>query len=402
MNAQITSKERYIFLIVSFSLWTSHFLYVPILSPYMEFLGSPFSYIGIVLGSYGLMQLLCRLPIGMSSDLLKRRKPFIIAGMLISALSTLIFALTNSLGWILLARSLAGVAASSWVAFTVLYSTYFEGHEVHRAMGSISFVVVVAQLVGMSLSGVIVDQLGWKAPFWIGFIVSMIGVGLSLIIFESKEALDRELIQIKELTLVIKDPVLMKISILSILAHSIIFTTMFGFIPSYAINIGLETSDISLLVFSFMIPHAVATLFIGKYIVPYLGNWNSLKIAFLFTSLFTAIIPTIHSKIGLAIVQGFNGFSLGLLFPLLLGMAIESISFEKRATAMGVYQALYAIGIFGGPFVAGIFNSWVGIEAGFYFTSLLGFLAVILVIFWNKTETISSIEIIQTKERNIK
>jgi MFS family permease len=51
----------------------------------------------------------------------------------------------------------------------------------------------------------------------------------------------------------------------------------------------------------------------------------------------------------LCVVQSVNGFSQGILFPLLLGMSIESIPHEKRATAMGAYQALYAIGMFAGP-----------------------------------------------------
>jgi DHA1 family multidrug resistance protein-like MFS transporter len=139
-------------------------------------------------------------------------------------------------------------------------------------------------------------------------------------------------------------------------------------------------------VFSFMIPHAFATLFMGKVFVPIFGKWNSLIIAFLLSALFTLITPFIDTKGLLCIIQGFNGFSQGLLFPLLLGMAIESIPHEKRATAMGIYQALYAIGMFAGPFLAGVLNSAMGLVAGFYFASVLGLVATILIIYWNKEE----------------
>ena len=54
--------------------------------------------------------------------------------------------------------------------------------------------------------------------------------------------------------------------------------------------------------------------------------------------------PFIDTKGMLCLFQGLNGFSLGILFPLFLGMAVETISLEKRATAMGAYQAIYAIG----------------------------------------------------------
>jgi predicted MFS family arabinose efflux permease len=386
LNTLHATRDKNIFLVVSFILWFSHFIYVPILSPYLESMGGKYTFIGLVLSSYGLMQFLFRLPIGIFSDLMKIRRAFIVFGMIVSTFSCFGLALTDSLGWVLLSRSLAGLAAATWVVFTVVYSSYFTDQEIHRAMGSISFVVVLAQLLGMSVSGYIVNEWGWHTPFWIGGIFSTFGVLLSLFIFEPKECIQQKPIGMKDLTSVMREPLLLKMSLLSILAHSIIFSTMFGFIPAYALKIGLKASDISLIVFSFMIPHAIATLFIGKLFVPKFGQWKSLKIAFGFTAFFTLLIPLIHSKVLLCIVQAFNGFSLGLLFPLLLGMAIESIPHQKRATAIGAYQALYAVGMFAGPFFAGVLNSYMGIAAGFYFVGILGVAGTLLIIVWNRNE----------------
>lgn len=373
-------------MVVSFLLWFPQFMYVPILSPYMESLGGKYSFIGIVLSSYGLMQLLCRLPIGVFSDLIKLRKPFIIFGMLASMTSCMIFLLTDSLGWILMARALAGVSAASWVAFTVLYPGYFAANEVHRAMGSISFIVVLAQFLGMAFSGYIVDEWGWKSPFWIGVLFSILGAILSFYIFEPKDGINREPVNLKELASVMKEPSLLKVAILSIIAHSIIFSTMFGFTSNYAFQIGFKASELTLIVFAFMIPHAIATLFMGSVLVPKLGEWRSLLTAYSLASIFTIMIPFVETKGLFLVVQGFSGFALGLIFPLLLSMSIAKIGIEKRATAMGAYQALYAIGIFAGPFFAGIFNSKFGIEAGFYFVGVLGLIATILVIIWGKSE----------------
>ncbi|MBT2657348.1 MFS transporter [Bacillus sp. ISL-18] len=372
------------FIVVSFLFWFPQFLYVPIFSPYMESLGGKYTFIGIVLSSYGVMQLLCRLPIGIFSDVKKVRKPFIIFGMLVSMFSCVIFLLTDSLGWILGARALAGISAATWVAFTVLYPSYFADHEVHRAMGSISFIVVLAQFLGMSFSGSIVSEWGWKALFLLAVSFSILGVILSLFIFESKEGIEREPLKVKDLAAVIKEPSLLKVALLSILAHSIIFSTMFGFTSNYALYIGFTKSELTWIVFAFMVPHAFATLFMGRVLVPLLGEWNALKTAFFLASVFTILLPFVQSKGLLLAVQIFSGFSLGLIFPLLLGLAIEKIAPEKRATAMGAYQAIYAIGIFAGPFFAGIFNSLMGIKAGFYFVGILGLVAVLLIIIWGK------------------
>ncbi len=350
-------------------------------------MGGNYAIIGIVLSSYGLMQFLFRVPFGIFSDLLKVRKPFIIFGMVVSTLSCMTFALTDSLGWVLLSRSLAGIAAATWVAFTILFSSYFADRDLHRAMGSISFVIVLAQLLGMMVSGYIVDQWGWHAPFWMGGIIGFLGILLSLFIFEPKGGILKEKVNIKELLSVMREPMLLKVSLLSIFAHSIIFTTMFGFTPTYALKIGLQASEIGILIFSFMIPHAIATLYSGKIFVPLFGKWKLLKIAFGLTAIFTLCTPFIVTKGMLCLIQALNGFSLGLLFPLFLGMVVETTPLEKRATAMGAYQAIYAIGMFAGPFIAGILNSYLGIEAGFYFSGLLSASAVIFMIVWTRNES---------------
>lgn len=381
-----SNKNKSLFIVVSFLLWFPHFIYVPILSPYMESIGGKYTFIGIVLSSYGLMQLLCRLPIGIFSDLSKLRKPFIIFGMIASMFSCMIYLITDGLGWILVARALAGLAAASWVAFTVLYPSYFADEEVHRAMGSISFIVVLAQFLGMGFSGYLVEEWGWKAPFWIAALFSLLGVILSFFIFESKDEIKREPVKLKNLATVMREPSLLKVSVLSIIAHSIIFSTMFGFTSHYALEIGFKPSELIFIVVAFMIPHAVATLFMGSVLVPKLGEWRSLIIAFSLTSFFTIMIPFVQAKGLFLTVQGFSGFALGLIFPLLLSMSIKKITLEKRATAMGAYQALYAVGIFAGPFFAGIFNSKFGIEAGFYFVGVLGVVGTFLVVFWSKSE----------------
>lgn len=385
------TRNKVIFYSVSFFLWFSHFVYLPILSPYIEFLGGKYVYIGLVLSSYGFMQFVCRLPIGIVSDLLKRRKPFIIFGMCTSAASCFLFALTEHLGLVLLARALAGVAAATWVVFTVLFSSYFTDSRVHEAMSSISFIVVLAQLLGMIISGFLVDSLGWHAPFWIGGLLSLLGATLALLIYEPNVKAGAP-VQLGDLSSVIREPLLLKVSFLSIIAHSIIFTTMFGFLPTYATRIGLNTQELSFIVFAFMIPHAIGTLFLGNVIVPRLGKWNALNVAFLGTVVFTLLTPMIDTKVPLMVVQGFNGFFLGILFPLLLGMSIESIAREKRATAMGVYQALYAVGMFTGPFLAGILSASLGLAVGFYFCAGLALLASILVFVWKRNEEGQSIE----------
>jgi len=61
--------------------WGALYLYVPILTPYAETLGASMTLLGLIVSSYGFSQLVLRIPVGIWSDRIGRRKPFIAAGL---------------------------------------------------------------------------------------------------------------------------------------------------------------------------------------------------------------------------------------------------------------------------------------------------------------------------------
>jgi len=376
-------KNKVIFMIISFLLWFPHFLYVPILSPYMSAKGISYTFIGIVLGSYGIMQLLLRIPIGIGSDILNNKKMFIVLGMFASFLSCTIFIFADSGVWLLTARTLAGAGAASWVAFTIMYTGFFTPEKMTAAMGSISFIIVLAQYISMSISGMLVDMFGWEAPFYIATLCSLIGLILTGFIHEENrnETTKDEPMRFKDIPSVVKNSTLLKAALLSIFAHSIMFATIFGFMPNVAMSIGFTEGSLIYVVGAFMIPHAIGTLLIGNVIVPRLGIYLSLMLSFLVVFISLIVIPFTSSQALFLFFQAFTGFGLGVIFPVLLGLPIKNISDKKKTTAMGVYQSLYAIGIFGGPYVSGWMNNTFGLTSGYYFLAVLAVLGTSFVMY---------------------
>jgi MFS family permease len=59
------------------------------------------------------------------------------------------------------------------------------------------------------------------------------------------------------------------------------------------------------------------------------------------------------------------GLANGLFFPILLGLSIQRVDAAHRSTAMGIHQAVYAVGMFTGPWIGGILADAVGIRAMF-------------------------------------
>ena len=66
----------------------------------------------------------------------------------------------------------------------------------------------------------------------------------------------------------------------------------------------------------------------------------------------TVVVPSLGHVFGLGVSQAVGGFGRGLDAALLMTLAVLAVVPAQRATAMGMYQAVYAIGMITGPVVA--------------------------------------------------
>ncbi|WP_169083002.1 MFS transporter [Paenibacillus sp. PL91] len=388
---QITAAQRLLFTTITILYWTSMYVYVPTLSPYLSDRGLSLPFIGIVLGSYGFVQMFVRFPLGILSDRFGKRKPFILLGMLTAAISCLLFLIPGLWLWPLAGRLMAGVCASTWVAFTVLYASYFGAGQTGRAMGNISVMTVSGQMIGMLLSGWLNDAFNSNAPFTVGAAIAVIGLLLAFVLKEPRsEQRDQPGMSFAMIQKVVRTKTLLQVSLLSILAHGVLFITMFGFTPLKAEEMGADGLKLTVLVFAFMLPHAFASLVTARWFTPKFGYWGTIGTGFILSAICTAAMVFADSFGVLVATQAINGFAQGLHMPLLLGLAIRDVELPGRATAMGLYQALYAVGMFSGPFLAGWLNESWGLNGGFVFGSLLGAMAFVLVVMWAMTERKSS------------
>ncbi|MBS4205133.1 MFS transporter [Lederbergia citrea] len=362
--------------------WFSMYTYVPILSPYVEHLGGSIFMIGLVVGSYGFTQLLVRIPLGIWSDRIGKRKLFIIAGIACAVLSSLGLALTTNVWMIFGFRSLAGVAAASWVAFTVLFASYFEPDEAPKAMGLISFYTSMGQMAATTIGGFLAEYISWSAPFYMGALVGLIGLILALKLVEKPAEVKRKPVEVSELLKMGGEKLLLSVSLLAIIVQCITFTTMFGFTPLHAVSLGASNADLSILTLLSTLPNAIAGYMSGSFFVRKFGERRTILIGFLAAAICTIILPFTNSFIVLVITQAFNGFGQGLMLPVLMGLAIQSVNEERRASAMGFFQALYSLGMFGGPFIAGWIGEWASLSSGFIMIGGLSLVGAILTLKW--------------------
>ncbi len=60
-----------------------------------------------------------------------------------------------------------------------------------------------------------------------------------------------------------------------------------------------------------------------------------------------------------------------MMQPILMAVAVEAVPQSERGTAMGIFQAVYAVGMFGGPALGGVLGDLVGLSGVFLSTAAL-------------------------------
>ena len=130
-------KSRQLLSIVIVFFWASEYCHVPYFTPYLTLLGFSMTAIGFMVGVYGFTQMIVRIPLGIYTDVSGSYKGVVVMGTLFTTVSSLGLIFAQSMWFVIFCRFLAGIAASTWIAFTVLYSAYYEAEEGVKAMANI-------------------------------------------------------------------------------------------------------------------------------------------------------------------------------------------------------------------------------------------------------------------------
>jgi MFS family permease len=371
MTNTVERKQRALFCLVTMIFWFTLYIYVPILPNYVTYLGGSLKMVGLVVGSYGLVQMLLRIPLGIWSDRIGKRQVFITLGVFLALASSLVMGVFPTVPAMLVGRALSGAAAATWVTFTVLFSSYFPSQDAPKAMGLAMFYNSVGQMLATSMGGYMAELFGWKVPFLVGAIVGLVGVLLSLRIKET-EWIDRTPLQVPELLAVGRERGLLIVSGLAILTQCMTFATVYGFTPIYAESIGASPGELSLLTFFSTLPVAIAAWSSSTGLVARYGERQIVTTGLILGALAAAIVPFTKTLPQLYITQAIGSLGRGIVFPVLMGLSIQTVPEQKRATAMGFFQAIYALGMFGGPVLVGIIGDISGLTGGFLATGLIG------------------------------
>ena len=355
-----------------FLYWGALYVYSPILSVYAQSLGASFTTVGMVVGAYGFVQMWLRIPLGIWSDRLGRRLPFLYAGHFFNLVGCLGLAIAPTPMYLVAFRGVLGISAATWVAFTVLFASYFPPDQSPKAMGVVTAINGIALIVVNGLGGQIAQMWGMGATFYVGAVLAAAGLIATVRIKEHRTM--RQPPTFRQIWRIITHPALMLIAAITALNHYSFWATTFGFIPLHAENLGASKFVLGIIGVAALVPYTL-TAPMNHHFAVRLGENRAACVGIMVMAVTMLVVPLIHNIPLLAISQGVSGFGRGLVYPLLMGLSIREISGEDRATAMGVYQAVYAIGMFLGPTTAGAVADAVGLSGAFIIAGTVSVIA---------------------------
>ena len=391
----LQSNRIPLFYIVTAIFWFSLYTYVPYVSPYSELLGADLRFIGLIVGSYGFTQMVIRFPLGILSDRLGRRKIFILAGLLFTAISGFIVYIAPHPYTMLLSRSLAGVAAASWVTFAILGASYYPPHEATRSAGYLNAANSAGRLVAFLAGGLFAQWVGVPYAFLLAGAAGIIGLIAGLFITETKPNNTKATSALKcgknkakktapptlaELLAIARDKQLLCASFLAILTQYISFATIFGFTPLFAYGLQASQFQLGMLGMASAVPGLIASPLAGTWLPRKIGIRNTIAAGFIMTAIGCVLMSAVTNIWQLFTVQVFISTGAVVAYTLLMGLSIRDIPDNKRAAAMGFFQAVYGVGMFLGPFVMGWLGHGLGLTAAFAVTGSVGVVGLVAVI----------------------
>lgn len=382
-NNKFSKKEEMIFLISISFFWFAQYVYIPYQTIYLTSINVGTSFIGIIVGAYGISQMLLRLPVGLSADIVKKHKYFIMIGGLSSGMASLFRVLIpNGVGF-LIANLLSGLASAMWISFMVFYTGHFSGEEQQSATARIVMFNNIGMLMGFIASTLLYNSISMKGLCTLSVCGGVMTFLLSLSIKE--EVPEKSTHKVGELISVCSNKRLLLFSFIALIQQGVQLTTSMSFTNQVLGDLGASNMIIGISSIIYMISSVVFSA---------LSSRNTFKGAprvliptvLVIIATYCILVPTVNSIPIIMLLQILPGTSSGILFSCATSEAMKEVKPFQKSTAMGFFQAFYAIGMTTFPMLTGKLATNYSMSTGFFVLAGIAIFGCLVAVCFYKAE----------------
>ena len=376
----MTQKIRLYLIIILF--WFSQYVYIPYQTPYLTACQVSGSFIGVVIGAYGMTQMLMRIPAGLTADRSGDHRKLLIAGQ-ISVI------LANILRWIfpggmgfLAANLFSGLSSAMWISYMLLLIHAFPAEEKGKATSQAILFNNAGVLAGFLWGTVFYDRFGMNMLVISAAAAAVAGLVLALGVREEHPQKKTAPPPVGRLLLACKNKRLIFFALLALVQQGVQMSTTMSFTTQILKDLGAGSAFIGLSSVFYMACAVVFSRMASGSFALKLGVKRIIPAVFLLVGVYCLAVPQVNSIHVIFALQLLPGLSSAFLTSYMTSEAVLEIPREAESTAMGFFQAVYAIGMTAFPTLTGALADSLGVTAAYGALAALAVAAGVAALVW--------------------
>lgn len=379
-------------LVIIALFWFAQYIYVPNTAPYLLAQKVTADFVGIIVGVYGGVQMSLRFPMGILADWLGKHKLIIIVGCAFSGGASVVRLLESTGNGFLIANIMSGVASSLWVSFMLLSTKYITPDRMQTQIGYLFAANNFGIMLAFITSAVCFEGFGMDflclCSALSGALAMLLAMSLKeddpayAHLHEPPESKHRPLIT--DLVKVAKRKRIWFFAFLASIQQGVTMTTIMSFSNEAALRIGGSSYEMGLMTIVFILFNVISSYYSGKPPFTRISQGFLVSSALFMLAAYCFLSVMVTHIYLLIIIQVFLGWSFGFVFTIATSESIVGVEHYRRSSAIGLFQALFAIGMTTIPIIAGrIIELDDGdLKAAFFFQGWLCIIAFVATVYF--------------------
>ena len=349
-------RKNVIFLLVAAAMLIDMMMYtlvIPILPAYSTTLGADELTIGVIFGAFSIALLLFSIPFGILSDHVGRR-PLMVAGMFLLALTNLVFILSDNLYLLIIARVVQGISgAATWSAGLALIADTFDASERGSKLGMAMAIMSAGTLAGPVVGGVIYDLLGYRMTFILPSLLTLLLGSMFLLTAVPPRSPGEKGDYVKLLK---KAPVAFIVCSIAVVVGALTFGILEPFMPLYLFQRFSATPTLIGLAFGAMSLLNMVTAPVAGNLYDRFGGRGLLASGMILSGAIIALTMLMPSMVLTILAFALVGITISMaltpMLPLLTDL-FGGAEGSSQGFLYGIYNTLFSLGLTIGPFLGG-------------------------------------------------
>ena len=356
----------------------------PLFSLYTTSLGASLGLLGLITAVLGLTRLVAALPVGMLSDRLDR-KTVLVGGMVMFAVSFVLYALVPSAGWLAVPRVLMAIGMVSTFPLGIAYiGDVVETRDRGAAIGVYTAAMGSGFAVGPLVGTWVASVAGFPAAYITGAGIAVVGAVFGATRLVKKKAqpgkgtLAPRLVDIPAFAALIRQPALVMACVANIAMTLSMTGAIFTYFPLYARGVGISTVTIGSLFAWRSIASAAGRVPMGPLSTRLPAHWILAGVLVVEAAI-NVMIARNTSPLPLTILLIVEGIGFGV-FLVSAQMAVASAAGgTNRGAAVGLFWMAGSLGDLFSPIALGVIAQELGLIAVFNTVAVAALVGAVLV-----------------------